>query len=97
MEKFDWLKYCFHGYFLSWIVGVLYEIIYHNTNSFFLVTVIVLMLSFTIGAMMEVWKGGLRRGEKITYTLGFIFINFLAAILFMMNRNKINQPAEPEK
>jgi hypothetical protein len=97
MVKFDWLKYCFHAYFLTWIIGAFIEIKYHNYSPYIFGAVIILMIAFSIGAMMEVWNGGLRRGEKITYTLGFIFINFLAAILFMMNRAKINQPAEPEK
>jgi len=59
--------------------------------------VAILMITFSIGALMEVWNGGLPRTDKIFYTLGFVLVNFLAAILFMMNRNKINQPAEPEK
>jgi len=96
-EKFDWLKYCFHAYFLTWIAGVLLEIKYHTSSPYMIAAVAILMLSFSIGAMREVWNGGLPRTEKIFYTLGFVLINFLAAILFMMNRTKINQPAEPEK
>ncbi len=97
MVNFDWLKYCFHAYFLTWIAAVLLEMKNHSSSTYMLVAVAVLMLSFTTGALVEVWKGGLPRQQKITYTLGLILINFLAAILFMMNRNKINQPAEPEQ
>ena len=95
-EKFDWLKYCFHAYFITWITGAIIEIRYHNSSPYIFGAVVVLMITFSIGALIEVWNGGLSRMDKIFYTLGFIFVNFLAAILFMVNRQKINKPAEPQ-
>jgi len=95
-EKFDWLKYCFHAYFLTWIIGATLEIMYHNASPYMFGAVVVLMVTFSIGAMIELWNGGLSRMDKIMYTLEFIFVKILAAILFMVNRQKINKPAEPQ-
>lgn len=95
-ENADWVKYSFHGYLSGWIGLLAYEIFFHNTPIIFGIVVISLMATFSIGALMEVWKGALPRTDKIFYTIGFILVNIFASILFMVNRNKINKPAESE-
>lgn len=69
MVNFDWLKYCFHAYFLTWIAAVLVEMKTHISSPYMLVAVGVLMLSFTTGALIEVWKGGLPRQQKLCIPL----------------------------
>jgi hypothetical protein len=70
MVKLDWIKYSFHAYIISWMIGISLKIMQYQFSDFYLLGILLLMILFSVGALLEIWNGNISKPEKIRYTIG---------------------------
>ena len=74
--------------FVTTVVGAYFKIVHSNLSDTFLTLGILAAVAYIYVALREIWKSNIPHHEKIQWTLGFLFINSIAGLVYLISGRK---------
>lgn len=74
--------------FVTTFIGVYLKMTHSNLSDTFLTLGILASVAYIFIALREIWKSSLPRHEKIQWTIGFLFINSIAGLVYLISGRK---------
>ncbi len=74
--------------FVTTIVGAYFKIRHNSIAETFLILGILASIAYIYVALNEIWKSNIPHNEKIQWTFGFLFINSIAGLVYLISGRK---------